>query len=154
MMSCRRFFGSSRVKTHLPTSERGQWRRLRRLLAERVFAKEFRELQQGLARNQAVLKVLLSMQAADRKRGPGARSGRPAQVSCDDDWCRADIVCEVRKAGWSLLQLSLHHGYAAGTLKAALNSRWPKGQRLIAEAIGVAPEDIWPSRYHTNSRSR
>ncbi|EHE2725738.1 transcriptional regulator, partial [Salmonella enterica] len=23
----------------------------------------------------------------------------------------------------------------------------PKGERLIAEALGVAPEKIWPSRY-------
>ncbi|WP_404873652.1 transcriptional regulator [Klebsiella pneumoniae] len=29
----------------------------------------------------------------------------------------------------------------------ALNRRWPKGERLIAEALGVAPETIWPSRY-------
>ncbi|WP_162265502.1 helix-turn-helix domain-containing protein, partial [Salmonella enterica] len=29
----------------------------------------------------------------------------------------------------------------------ALNRRWPKGERLIAEALGVAPEKIWPSRY-------
>lgn len=25
--------------------------------------------------------------------------------------------------------------------------RWPKGERLIAEALDVAPENIWPSRY-------
>ncbi|EDY0584612.1 transcriptional regulator, partial [Salmonella enterica subsp. enterica] len=24
---------------------------------------------------------------------------------------------------------------------------WPKGERLIAEELGVAPEQIWPSRY-------
>ncbi|EAX0920990.1 transcriptional regulator, partial [Salmonella enterica] len=29
----------------------------------------------------------------------------------------------------------------------ALNRHWPKGERLIAEALGVAPEQIWPSRY-------
>ncbi|HDT6506775.1 TPA: helix-turn-helix domain-containing protein [Klebsiella aerogenes] len=33
------------------------------------------------------------------------------------------------------------------TLTNALNRRWPKGERLIAEALGVAPEKIWPSRY-------
>ncbi|MCD5733091.1 helix-turn-helix domain-containing protein, partial [Klebsiella pneumoniae] len=27
------------------------------------------------------------------------------------------------------------------------NRRWPKGERLIAEALGIAPEQIWPSRY-------
>ena len=28
-----------------------------------------------------------------------------------------------------------------------LTRRWPKGERLIAEALGIAPEQIWPSRY-------
>ncbi|EEJ2444476.1 helix-turn-helix domain-containing protein [Salmonella enterica subsp. enterica serovar 13,23:y:e,n,z15] len=38
-------------------------------------------------------------------------------------------------------------------MRARLNQRsssfcpWPKGERLIAEALGVAPEKIWPSRY-------
>lgn len=64
------------------------------------------------------------------------------------DWHRADIVAELRKAGWSLRKLSLHHGYASGTtLGNALVRSWPKGERLIAEAIGVHPAVIWPSRY-------
>ncbi|KFD16168.1 Ner family regulatory protein [Rahnella aquatilis CIP 78.65 = ATCC 33071] len=29
----------------------------------------------------------------------------------------------------------------------ALTRKWPKGERLIAEAMGVRPELIWPSRY-------
>ncbi|MEA6566310.1 helix-turn-helix domain-containing protein, partial [Salmonella enterica subsp. enterica serovar Muenster] len=32
-------------------------------------------------------------------------------------------------------------------LTTAFNRRWPKGERLIAEALGIAPEQIWPSRY-------
>lgn len=36
---------------------------------------------------------------------------------------------------------------ASSTLTNALNRRWPKGERLIAEALGIAPEQIWPSRY-------
>jgi len=64
------------------------------------------------------------------------------------DWHQADVVCALRKAGWSLRRLSLHHGYAsANTLSIALHKPWPKAQRLIAEAIGVPPEEIWPSRY-------
>ena len=71
------------------------------------------------------------------------------------DWHRAEIVCELRKVGWSLRQLSLHYGYAAGTLKSALNRPWPKGERLIATAIGVKPADVWPSRYsaHTDHQT-
>lgn len=68
------------------------------------------------------------------------------------DWHRADIVCALRKAGWSLRRLSAHHGYASPTtLTTALDRPWPKGERLIAEAIGVAPETIWPSRYLEHS---
>lgn len=64
------------------------------------------------------------------------------------DWHRADIVAALRKRGWSLRRLSLHHGYLnACTLTTALNRPWPRGERLIAEAIGVPPTRIWPSRY-------
>ncbi|WP_275100105.1 helix-turn-helix domain-containing protein [Sedimenticola hydrogenitrophicus] len=64
------------------------------------------------------------------------------------DWHRADIVCALRKAGWSLRSLSTHHGYASPTtLTNALDRPWPKGERLIAEAIGIDPAVIWPSRY-------
>ncbi|ROD80150.1 hypothetical protein C4Z03_027390 [Klebsiella pneumoniae subsp. pneumoniae] len=29
----------------------------------------------------------------------------------------------------------------------ALDRRYPKGERIIASAIGVEPSEIWPSRY-------
>ena len=32
-------------------------------------------------------------------------------------------------------------------LASTLTHRWPKGERLIAEALDVAPKSIWPSRY-------
>lgn len=65
-----------------------------------------------------------------------------------DDWHPADVVAALRKAGWSLRRLAKHHGYASPTqLTAVMQRSWPKGQRLIAEAIGVAPETIWPTRY-------
>ena len=68
------------------------------------------------------------------------------------DWHRADIVAELRKAGWSLRRLSKHHGYASPTtLTNALERPWPKGERLIAKAIGVDPAEIWPSRYQKKS---
>ena len=70
----------------------------------------------------------------------------PKTPSCHD-WHPADVVCALRKAGWSLRQLSLHHGYKHGSLKAALVKRWPKAERLIAETIGIEPASIWPSRY-------
>ncbi len=63
------------------------------------------------------------------------------------DWHNADIVAALHKSGWSLRKLSQHLGYKPTTLRAALQRRWPKGERLIADAIGVSPKKIWPSRY-------
>ncbi|WP_258866578.1 helix-turn-helix domain-containing protein [Shewanella morhuae] len=35
----------------------------------------------------------------------------------------------------------------AGTLNNVFRVKYPKAERILAEAIGVAPEVIWPSRY-------
>ncbi|MBN3116614.1 helix-turn-helix domain-containing protein [Pectobacterium brasiliense] len=32
-----------------------------------------------------------------------------------------------------------------------LTRHWPKGERLIACALGKQPEEIWPSRYQSMS---
>lgn len=70
------------------------------------------------------------------------------------DWHNADIKSALEKAGWSLRKLSLHHGYASpNTLHIALQRAWPKAERLIAAAIGVDAETIWPSRYATNDNT-
>lgn len=64
------------------------------------------------------------------------------------DWHPADIVAALKKNGWNLSELSAHHGYKSRTtLNQAIQRPWPKGQSMIAEAIGVSPEQIWPSRY-------
>ncbi|EJC5331851.1 helix-turn-helix domain-containing protein [Salmonella enterica] len=65
----------------------------------------------------------------------------------DKDWHPADIIAGLRKRGTSLAALSRQSGLASSTLANALTRHWPKGERLIAEALGVAPEKIWPSRY-------
>ncbi|EAW1964459.1 transcriptional regulator [Salmonella enterica] len=63
------------------------------------------------------------------------------------DWHPADIIAGLRKRGTSLSAVSRKAGLASSTLANALTRRWPKGERLIAEALGVVPEQIWPSRY-------
>lgn len=82
-----------------------------------------------------------------------AKRKAPKKTSLQD-WHRADIVAELRKAGWSLRRLATHHGYKAPTtLTNALARPWPKGERLIAEAIGIDPAQIWPSRYDRSASS-
>lgn len=63
------------------------------------------------------------------------------------DWHRADIVAELKKKGWSLASLSRAAGLSSNTLKTALSTPYVKGERIIAAAIGVSAEKIWPSRY-------
>lgn len=63
------------------------------------------------------------------------------------DWHPADIIAGLKKRGTSLAAVSRQAGLASSTLANALIRHWPKGERLIAEALGIAPEQIWPSRY-------
>ncbi|WP_449392795.1 helix-turn-helix domain-containing protein [Eoetvoesiella caeni] len=76
-----------------------------------------------------------------------AKSNHPKKPA-PQDWHRADIKAALEKAGWSLRKLSKAHGYAAPTtLTIPLARPWPKGERIIADAIGIDPAKIWPSRY-------
>ncbi|KHN51227.1 helix-turn-helix domain-containing protein [Pectobacterium fontis] len=64
-----------------------------------------------------------------------------------NDWHPADIIAGLRKKGTTLAAVSREAGLASSTLANALTKHWPKGERLIAEALGVSPAEIWPSRY-------
>lgn len=70
------------------------------------------------------------------------------------DWHPADVVAALRKAGWSLQQLALHHGYAGRTaLSKALKDPYPKAEAIIAEALDQEPREIWPTRYNADGTS-
>jgi Ner family transcriptional regulator len=63
------------------------------------------------------------------------------------NWHPADIGAALKKRGWSYRRLSVHHGYSPTVFAAVVQRPWPKGERLIADAIGVPPAEIWPERY-------
>lgn len=63
------------------------------------------------------------------------------------DWHPADIIAALKKQGTSLAAVSRKAGLASGTLANALRSHWPKGERLIAEALNISLAQIWPSHY-------
>lgn len=69
------------------------------------------------------------------------------EVNNAQDWHRIDIVAALHKRGVSIRQLSIQAGLKPDTLKNALARAYPKGERIIANAIGTTPEHIWPSRY-------
>ncbi|WP_312153675.1 DNA-binding transcriptional regulator SfsB [Atlantibacter hermannii] len=64
------------------------------------------------------------------------------------DWHPADIISGLRKRGTSLAAESRKAGLSSSTLANALTRPWPKGERIIADALGVTPWVIWPSRYY------
>ncbi|MEH6371607.1 helix-turn-helix transcriptional regulator [Pectobacterium carotovorum] len=68
----------------------------------------------------------------------------------NNDWHPADIIASLRKKGTTLAAVSRKAGLASSTLANALTRHWPKGERLIAEALNKRPEEIWPSRYQND----
>ena len=63
------------------------------------------------------------------------------------DWDSCEVVCALRKGVTSIRRLSIEAGLHPDTLKAATNRKYRRGERIIADALGLKPEDIWPSRY-------
>ncbi|MFV5906027.1 helix-turn-helix domain-containing protein [Klebsiella oxytoca] len=64
------------------------------------------------------------------------------------DWHRIDIVAALHKRGLTMRGLSEKAGLRPDTLKNALDRSYPKGERIIAQALDTKPQNIWPSRYN------
>lgn len=65
------------------------------------------------------------------------------------DWHPADVIAALRKRGITLSSLARAHGLAgSSSLSAALVRSLPKDEKRIADALGVHPKAIWPSRYN------
>jgi len=64
-----------------------------------------------------------------------------------NDWHQADIIAALRKRGTTLAAVSRSAGLSSSTLSNALSRSWPKGEKVIAQALNVHPSVIWPSRY-------
>ena len=62
-------------------------------------------------------------------------------------WHRADVIAELRKKGLSLSGLGRLNSLSPYTLKNALDKPYPRGEKIIAEALGESPATIWPERY-------
>jgi Ner family transcriptional regulator len=73
--------------------------------------------------------------------GMSTKRTAPAQA----DWHPADVVAALRKRGTSLRQLARENGYSH--ISRVLTSPWLAAEQIVARALGVAPGEIWPSRY-------
>ncbi|MBN8486382.1 MAG: helix-turn-helix domain-containing protein [Burkholderiales bacterium] len=61
------------------------------------------------------------------------------------DWHPADIKAALEKRGISLRRLATESGYAQ--LQRVLVSPWWGAEQIVAKALELRPEEIWPTRY-------
>ncbi|ENT3457467.1 helix-turn-helix domain-containing protein [Salmonella enterica] len=53
----------------------------------------------------------------------------------------------LEKRGITLRELSRQAGLSPDSLRNVFTRSWPRAERIIADALGVTPQEIWPSRY-------
>ena len=83
-----------------------------------------------------------------------ASNGSESNLPLRGDWHPADVLAALKKRGHSLAGLSVANGYHPTAAGKALKQPWPAMERLLADAIGVAPQEIWPSRYDSEGNAR
>lgn len=62
------------------------------------------------------------------------------------DLDRHEILARVRRQGTTIAKLARLHGCSPNNLYAALDRSFPKSEKIIADALGLTVEDIWPGR--------
>jgi Ner family transcriptional regulator len=73
-------------------------------------------------------------------------------TSNPEDWHPADVLAGLKKRGHSLAGLSVANGYHPTAAGKALKQPWPAMERILATALAVTPQEIWPSRYDDRGR--
>ncbi len=80
---------------------------------------------------------------------------RAAKKASQEDWHPADVKATLHKAGITLAGIAKAHGLTStSTLSVALVRSYPAGEKRIADALGLHPKEIWPSRYFDDGSRR
>jgi len=73
---------------------------------------------------------------------------RPARLARKKSgWHPEEIKAAIRMRGSSMAELSRQYGYGVSAVRQVLRRPWPAVERIVAETIGVTPQEIWPDRY-------
>lgn len=73
---------------------------------------------------------------------------RPARIARKErGWHPEEIKAAIRMRGSSMAELSRQHGYGISAVRQVLRHPWPAIERLVADHLGVPPQEIWPDRY-------
>jgi len=68
------------------------------------------------------------------------------------DFPRAWIILNLQVKGFSLRSFAKTHGLKPGTVGVVFSRPYPRMERLIGDTLGLAPQEIWPSRYDSAGR--
>jgi len=80
---------------------------------------------------------------------------QPPKKASSKDWHPADVIAALHKAGLTMAKLANQHGLKGSTsLSVALTRSLPSGEKRIADALGLHPKEIWPSRYYDNGERK
>lgn len=75
----------------------------------------------------------------------------PAKKPVAQDWHPADVKAALHKKGITLAALAEAYGLnSSSTLSSVFTRSYPLNEKRIADAIGVHPKVIWPTRYHAD----
>lgn len=61
------------------------------------------------------------------------------------DWHPADVKAALEKNGISLRRLAQENGYSH--FQRVLTTHWWAAEQIVAKALGMKAEAIWPTRY-------
>jgi Ner family transcriptional regulator len=62
------------------------------------------------------------------------------------DWDVYEITAQLKRRGLTVAELGRRNGYAEDSLRMVAIKPWPKAEKIVADALGLTPEDIWPNR--------
>ena len=64
------------------------------------------------------------------------------------DWHWEDVKAALWRRNLTLSAIARQHKRGRCSLAMVKTRWWPEAQSIIASALGVPPQAIWPSRYH------
>lgn len=71
----------------------------------------------------------------------------PKSIQAHADKVRAWVIYQLAVQGRSVASVGRDAGVSRQTIHQVFARPYPRMERLIADALGLRPEDIWPSRY-------
>ncbi len=75
-----------------------------------------------------------------------------SQNDSNEPWDKERIKYELRRKGFTLASLSRIHGKGRTYFSLVLIYPLRKGEKIIADILGVHPSEIWPARYGSDGR--